>query len=147
MVFVVPFDGSARTKAALKRAKEFGSGADESLIAVAAIPDGNTSYARQMGWLASDEPYTFETVVSRLRSDVNTIAPDAKFEPLRLYKRASGSQIAKPIRKFAKNHDASTVFIGSDNAGRLITSQNSIGGRIATDRNYDVCIVRQGYEL
>lgn len=142
MVFVIPFDGSARTKAALDRAREFASGTDESLLAVTAIPGGNASYARQMGWLASDEPYNFDTIVSRLRSDVTETAPEATFEPLKVYKRASGNQIAKPIRKFAKEHDASMVFVGSDNAGRLLTAQSSIGGRICTDRNYDVCIVR-----
>jgi nucleotide-binding universal stress UspA family protein len=146
MVFVIPFDGSARTKAALRRAREFASGADESLLAVTAIPGGNASYARQRGWLASDEPYQFDTIVSRLRADVKAVAPEATFEPLQVYRRASGNQIAKPIRKFAKDHDASTVFVGSDNAGRLMTVQSSIGGRICTDQNYDVCIVRDRYQ-
>ncbi len=34
------------------------------------------------------------------------------------------------------------VFIGSENAGRLVTAVSSIGGFVATDQSYDVVIVR-----
>jgi nucleotide-binding universal stress UspA family protein len=147
MAFVIPFDGAARTKAALNRASNLSESVDESLLAVTAIPDGNATYARQMGWLASDEPFNFNTVESRLRAEVNEIAPEAQFETLQVYKRAKGSRIAKPIRKFAKEHDASMVFVGSDSAGRLVTAQSSVGGRICTDRNYDVSIIRNRYQV
>jgi nucleotide-binding universal stress UspA family protein len=142
MVFVIPFDGAARTRAALHRASELATGPEESLLAVTAIPDGNATYARQKGWLASDEPFNFNTIEARLRADVHEIEPEATFEALRVYRRATGSRLAKPIRKFAKAHDASMVFVGSDSAGRLVTAQSSVGGRICTDRNYDVSIIR-----
>ncbi len=34
------------------------------------------------------------------------------------------------------------VFIGSENAGHLVTSISSVGGSIASDDAYDVVIVR-----
>jgi len=146
MTFVVPFDGASRTKAALQRAATIGDALDESVVAVSVIPMNDPTYARQRGWLGSDEPFDLETVVRTLRERVHEIAPDATFEYERARRGASGNQIAKPIRKFAKRRDASMVFIGSENAGRLVTSQSSIGGRIATDGNYDVVLVRDQYQ-
>jgi nucleotide-binding universal stress UspA family protein len=146
MTFVVPFDGASRTKAALQRGATIGSALGESVVAVAVIPMNDTAYARQQGWLGSDEPFDLERVVTTLRERVHDIAPDATFEYERARRGASGNQIAKPIRKFAKGRDASMVFIGSENAGRLVTSQSSIGGRICTDGDYDVVLVRDQYQ-
>jgi hypothetical protein len=38
--------------------------------------------------------------------------------------------------------DASLVFVGSDNAGRMVTSISSVGGSVAADTAYDVVVVR-----
>jgi nucleotide-binding universal stress UspA family protein len=146
MTFVVPFDGASRTKAALQRADRIGAALGESVVAVTVVPMNDASYARTRGWLGSDESFDLETVVSTLRERVHDIAPDATFEYERARRGASGNQIAKPIRKFAKRRDASMVFIGSANAGRLVTSQSSIGGRICTDGAYDVVLVRGEYQ-
>jgi len=144
MTFVVPFDGAERTRTALDRAREFGAALDEEVLVVTVIPVGNAAYARQRGWLASDEPFDLETVVSTLRAQVAELAPDATFEYERIDRSVSGNSIAKPIRKFAKRNDADMVFVGSDNAGRLLTPASSVGGRIATDGAYDVVLVRSG---
>lgn len=146
MTYVVPFDGASRTKAALQRAATIGSALDESIVAVTVIPMNDASYARTRGWVGSDEPFALETIVTTLRERVHEIAPDATFEYERARRGASGNQIAKPIRKFAKRRDASMVFIGSADAGRLVTSHSSIGGRICTDSNFDVVLVRDQYQ-
>ena len=142
MSFVVPFDGSARTETALTRARKLARGVRESLFVISVIPSNNAGYARKMGWLASDEPFDGETIVSTLRSQVTDIAPAATFEYEVCSREATANSISKPIRKFAKRKDASTVVVGSDNAGRTATSASSVGGRIAADRGYDVLIVR-----
>lgn len=49
MTFVVPFDGSLRTKSALMRAAELGAALGEDVLVIAIIPSGNTTYARQRG--------------------------------------------------------------------------------------------------
>lgn len=142
MTFVVPFDGSARTKAALARARKLARGVREPLVAISVIPSNNTRYARKMGWLPSDEPFDGSAIVSTLRAQVRDIAPDATFEYETCSRDATANSIAKPIRKFAKRNDASTVVIGSDSAGRAVTRASSVGGRISSDRAYDVLIVR-----
>jgi len=142
MTFVVPFDGSARTKTALGRARELAAGVGESVVAFTAIPANNAAYARKMGWVASDEPFDVGTIAPTLRSQVHDIAPDATFEYGRCSREATANGIAKPIRKFAKRTDASTVVVGSDSAGRFVTTASSVGGRITSDGGYDVLIVR-----
>jgi nucleotide-binding universal stress UspA family protein len=142
MTFVVPFDGSARTKTALDRARKLARGVREPVSVITVIPADNASYARKMGWLASDEPFDGNAIVSTLRSQVADIAADATFEYETCSRDATANSIAKPIRKFAKRKDASTVVIGSDSAGRTVTRASSVGGRIASDDAYDVLIVR-----
>ena len=144
MTFVVPFDGSARTKAALDRARVLANGVGESLLVLAVVPSNNARYARKMGWLASDEPFDGTAIVSTLRSQVRDIAPDATFEYETCNRDATANSISKPIRKFAKRNDASTVVVGSEGAGRAVTRASSVGGRISSDTSYDVLIVRAG---
>lgn len=143
MTFVVPFDGSSEANAALARASEVGTAMGETVFAIAVIPTGNSDYARKKGWLNVGESFDLDTIVENLVATVEDIAPEATFEYEQTSRSVSGNSIAKPIRKFAKRHDASMVFIGSDNAGRLTTSLSSIGDRISTDMAYDVVIVRQ----
>lgn len=144
MTFVVPFDGSTATEAALTRARDFGDALDEAVRVISIIPSNNARYARQRGWLASDEPFDVERIAATLSTQVEEIAPDASFTYERCSRDATANSISKPIRKFAKRHDASTVFVGSDNAGRIVTTVGSVGGRISADGAYDILIVRSG---
>lgn len=143
MTFVVPFDGSAGSDAALVRASEIGTALGEAVLAVAVVPVGNAAYARSKGWLDDGDPFDLDAVVSRLEAQVAEAAPDATFESLESARTVSGNSIAKPIRRFARERDASMVFIGSNDTGRLTTSISSVGDRISTDQSYDVVIVRQ----
>jgi len=142
MTFVVPFDGSAAAEAALVRARDIGDAVGDAVLVIAVIPVGNAAYARERGWVGPSDPFDLDAVVATLREQVHDIAPDATFEYERCSRSVSGNAIAKPIRKFAKRNGASMVFVGSDDAGRLVTTLASVGGRIITDAAYDVVLVR-----
>jgi nucleotide-binding universal stress UspA family protein len=142
MTLVVPFDGSELAEAALLRATEFGVVFDESVVAVTVIPDGNAEYARERDWIESGEAFDRAAVVSKIHSQVSDLCPSADFRHFVVDRYAPSGAISKRIRKVAKREDASMVFIGSDNAGRLVTSISSVGGSVATDEAYDVVIVR-----
>lgn len=142
MTLIVPFDGSELAKTALVRATEFGNVFDEIVVAVSVIPKGNTDYARERGWIGTDEPFDMAAVVSTLHEQVTSLCPSANFRHTVVDRRAPPGSIAKRLRKVARNEDASMVFIGSENAGRLVTAVSSVGGSVATDTAYDVVIVR-----
>jgi nucleotide-binding universal stress UspA family protein len=142
MTFVVPFDGAQRTVTALERAREFADALDEDLLVVSVVPQRNAAYARERGWLPAGEPFDMKTIVTTLREQVRDIAPEAAFEFEQCSRSVTGNRIAKPVRKVAKRHDADMVFVGSDDAGRLVTTASSVGSRIATDGSYDVVLVR-----
>jgi len=146
MTFVVPFDGSTHAKSALARAGEIGSALDEELRVVTVIPRNNATYARERDWLNAGESFDLETIAAAVRAQVREVAPEAAVDYEDCSRNAKGNRIAKPIRKYAKRHGASMVFIGSDNAGRLVTSLSSVGDRISTDGSYDVVIVRTPYD-
>jgi nucleotide-binding universal stress UspA family protein len=142
MTFVVPFDGSELAAAALVRAVEFGDVLDERVVSVSVIPDGNAAYARERGWLEADEPFDREAVVATLHEDVAALAPNAEFRYETVGRRATTGTISKRLREIARKEDASMVFVGSENAGHLVSSLSSVGGTVAADDAYDVVIVR-----
>ncbi|QIO21194.1 universal stress protein [Haloarcula sp. JP-L23] len=143
MTFVVPFDDSAHARAALVRAREFADALDEDVLAISVVPNNNVDYARKAGWLGPEESFDLDAIVASLERAVHDIAPEARFEYETCVREATGNRIAKPIRKFARHNDASMVFVGSANAGRLVTTLGSVAGRISTDAAYDVVIVRR----
>jgi nucleotide-binding universal stress UspA family protein len=143
MTFVIPFDGSTLAETALVRAREFSGVLEEkSIVAVAAIPSGNAEYARDHGWLRSDEPFEMESVVEKLHKQVIDLAPSAGFRHLTVDRYAPSGTIASEVRRFADKADASMVFIGSENAGHMVTGISSVGSSVATEDSYDVVIIR-----
>ena len=142
MTLVVPFDGSELAEAALVRAVEFSGVLDEDVLAVAVIPDGKRAYARERGWVGPDEEFDMETVVSNLHQQVVNLAPSADFRHETVSQFASTGTITKQIRQVLKEEDASMVFIGSENAGRMVTDISSVGGTVASGTEYDVVLVR-----
>lgn len=143
MTLVVPFDGSELARAALVRATEFGNVFDEDVLAVSVIPKGNTDYARERGWIRPDESFDLETIVSNLHEQVTDLCPSADFRHKVVDKYTRPATIAKRVRRIARDEPASMVFIGSENAGKIVTGMSSVGESIATDDHYDVVIVRQ----
>ncbi|WP_053949218.1 universal stress protein [Halolamina sediminis] len=147
MTFLVPFDGSTLAAAALDRAVQFADTFDQPVIAAAVVPQGNTEYARDRGWMEAGEPFDHEAIVARLREQVREHAPEATFRVERASRRAPAGSIARKLRQVARKVDASMVFIGSDNAGRLVTTLSSVGGNVAADLTYDVVIVRHAKQV
>ena len=142
MTMIVPFDGSELAEAALVRATEFGDVFDEEVLAVSVIPRKNTSYARERGWIGQNEAFDLSSVVATLHEQVTGLCPSADFRHKVVDRYAQPGTIAGSLRSVAKAEDASMVFIGSENAGRLVTAVSSVGGSVATDQSYDVVIVR-----
>ncbi|WP_338738026.1 universal stress protein [Haloplanus salilacus] len=142
MAFVVPFDGSELAKTALVRAVEFGRVLDERVIAISVIPEGNASYARERGWIDRDAPFDLDAAVGTLHESVAAHAPNAEFRYAVVGRHATSGTIASRIRRMAKEADASMVFVGSENAGHVVSSLSSVGDTVAADDTYDVVIVR-----
>lgn len=142
MTFVVPFDGSDLAEAALVRASEFSTVLDERVLAVSAIPKNNAGYARERGWLEEGEPFERQSIVGRLHEQVTELAPEADYRHVIVGRFASSGTISNRLSKVAREEDASMVFIGSENAGRLVTAISSVGGAVASGETYDVVIIR-----
>jgi nucleotide-binding universal stress UspA family protein len=142
MTLVVPFDGSELAEAALVRATEFGTVFEEDVLAVSVIRKGNAKYAREHGWIGPNEEFDMETVVTTLHEQVTDLCPSSDFRHKVVDRYAPSGSVSKAIRKMAEREDASMVFIGSENAGHLVTGVSSVGESIASDDAYDVVIVR-----
>lgn len=142
MTLLAPFDGSELAEAALVRATEFGTVFDEDVLAVSVVPDGNAKYARERGWIGPNDPFDRQAVVSTLHEQVTALCPSADFRHVMVDRYARPGTIAERIRTIAKREDAAMVFVGSDNAGHLVTKVSSVGGSVAANEAYDVVIVR-----
>jgi nucleotide-binding universal stress UspA family protein len=142
MSIVVAFDGSDLSRSALQQACEVQELLDEELVVVTAIPSNNATYAREHGWIEAGEDFDGDEIKSKLQDEVENICQGVQFKPIVVGKRPSKGGIANKIRKAAKSAGATMVVLGSDNAGRIVTSLSSVGGGIATDTSYDVLIVR-----
>jgi len=142
MSFIVPFDGSALAKAGLVRACEFANALDERVLAVSVVPKGNARYARERGWIGEDEEFDLQSAVATLRGQVTELCPRSDFRYQVAGRHASPGTIAKRLRRAARQADAAMVFIGSENAGRIVSSLASIGSKVAADEAFDVVIVR-----
>ncbi|WP_053949128.1 universal stress protein [Halolamina sediminis] len=143
MVIVVPFDGTDLATTALLHAENASKLYADPVVALTAIPRGNVKYARDRRWLSADEPFDMETIVARLRGQVAEAVPESEFRHLSVPRYSSTGAISSQLRRFAKDLDASAVFIGSENAGRIVVGMGSVGGRVAADLEYDVAIIRQ----
>ena len=142
MTLVVPFDGSALAEAALVRATEFGHVFEQDVLAVSVIPKGDVSYARERGWLGPSADFDLQSVVSTLHEQVTDLCPSSDFRHEVVDRYAPAGSIAKRLRTTAREEDVSMVFIGSENAGHLVTAVSSVGGNVAAGESYDVVIVR-----
>lgn len=142
MAFVVPFDASGLAETALVRASEFGEVLDERVVAVTIIPEANEEYARERGWLGPDEGFEMDAVVSTIHERVVELVPDADFRHEVVDRYAPIGTVTTEIAKVAREVDASMLFIGSENAGRIVTAVSSVGGMVSGRVEYDVVIIR-----
>jgi len=146
MTVVVPFDGSALSIAALERASEVKSTFGGPVHAFTVVPGGNTEYARERGWVDADGVFDPGTVISAIASQVEAVEPDATFAYDVVNRYAPSGVIANRIRRYARTQNATLVVIGSNNAGRIVTSVSSVGSPVAADESYDVLLVRHERE-
>lgn len=145
MTLLVPFDGSDLSEAALDRATEFAEFRDEDVLALTVIPD-DPEYALSRGWLDPADPFDREELTERFRDRVADLAPAASFRaevPENISSMASiTTDVIRTIRAVAHDIDASVIFIGSENAGRVSTPVTSVGAPVSEDPGYDVYIIR-----
>ena len=146
MVLLVPFDGSELSKAALERATEFAEYRDEEVVALSVVPD-DEEYLQNRGLLAKNEPLDVDSLRAEFERGVREVAPDATFRCETPDSSDSMTatvidDITRTIRQVAGDVDASIIFIGSENAGRVSTPVTSVGSPISKDPRYDVHIVR-----
>ncbi|MFB6184697.1 MAG: universal stress protein [Haloarculaceae archaeon] len=146
MTLLVPYDGSALSKAALERAVEFAAFMDAEVIVLSVLPEDGVEYALQRGWLNEDESYDPGTIRDRLEAEVADLAPAATFRFQQAADLAEQSTIemdvVRTIRNVAAEVGAEIVFVGSENAGRVSTPVTSVGAPVSEDPRYDVHIVR-----
>lgn len=147
MAVLVPFDASTLSRSALRRAATLADAREEALVAATVVPRNNEEYAREKGWLGPDEEVADDDagglVRDRLGVDVRALAPDAEFRVVTADRSATPGTISNRLRALALDIGASTVVVGSASAGHFATSLSSVGGGVATDRRYDVFIVRR----
>lgn len=140
-MYLVAFDGSEYAKGALLRAVEYADPARIEVEAFTVIPN-SARFARERDWVATTDDYEFRRIVQEFHEQVTTLAPEATFEYQAVDGHVGPGRISREIRHRAINQDAEVVFIGSENAGRIVTSVSSVGGGVASTQEYDVHIVR-----
>lgn len=140
MTYLVAFDGTDRSERALSRARAFAEPTDERLVVVSVLPMDD-DLAAEYGLIEGGE-YDPEAAAQRLREQVGRVAPDAEFRVESVDAYAGKGRIASEIREVARELDADVVFVGSDNAGRVVQPVTSVGGSVASATDYDVFIVR-----
>ncbi len=141
MTFLVPYDESYLADAALTRATEYAQALDEDVVAVTVIPEDDERYASDKNWLEDGQEFDVQSIASYIHEQVVNIAPEASFR----YERSPTSApegIATEIQRIAEDEQPSVVFLGSDNAGQVVTPVTSVAGNVAEDAPYDVHIVR-----
>ncbi|WP_336134922.1 universal stress protein [Natronomonas amylolytica] len=140
MSYLVAFDGTDLSSTALRRAASFAETNGERLVVVSVLPT-DRSLAEQYGLVEGDE-YDPEAAADRLRETALDIAPDAEFRAEHIDRYAGKGQIATKIRRAARQEGADVVFVGSNNAGRIVKPIASVGDSVAGGLEYDVFIVR-----
>lgn len=112
------------------------------VVAICIIPE-SASYAREKGWIRDDEEFSARRVAENLHRQVTELTPNANFQYERVDGAASAGTISTRLRKKAHELDTSVMFIGSRNAGRIVTPLSSVASSVTADQAFDVHIVRR----
>lgn len=73
---------------------------------------------------------------------MTSLVPEADYRHAVVDRYAPTSTIANRVCRMATEEDASMVFVGSENAGRLVSTVSSVGNAVSSRADYDVVIVR-----
>jgi nucleotide-binding universal stress UspA family protein len=146
VTFLVPFDGSDPSRVGVRRAVEL---APRSIrvVAFSVVPRKHTEWARDRELLEVDEEYSNERVVSRLQDRAHDVDDDVVFQHTTVDRYAPTGTISHEIRSFARDVDAKMVFVGSERAGGIVSTLQSVGSSVASDDAYDVVLVRRQESL
>jgi nucleotide-binding universal stress UspA family protein len=140
VTYLIAYDGTDLAETALERARSLATAMEEDLVVATVVPE-STDYALEHGWIDAGEPFSVEAVVGALEGRVAETAPDATFEYRRVGRHAQPGTIASKLREMARGVEADTVFVGSENAGRVVVPLTSVAGSVASG-DYDVYVVR-----
>jgi nucleotide-binding universal stress UspA family protein len=140
MVFLVPYDGSTVSEAALDRAVEHGAALDEQVVAVSLIPTGS-EYAERRKWIEPDEEFAVESARKELKRKIVETTDQSERPLVGMGASSPGNGVTDRIRRVAIEVDASVLFVGtnSDSAEDRLTTPF---GTVSQDREYDVHLVR-----
>jgi hypothetical protein len=156
MTFLVPFDGSDLAKSALVKARAYSTAIDDGppelaqlladtsqldLVAVSIIPN-SSRYAIEQDWVNSRTEFSVRKIAESFHKETLDLAPSAQFVYETVTGTASAGLIGRRLRDKALEYNASTVFIGSENAGRIVTPVSSVSRSITGDDHYDIHLVR-----
>jgi nucleotide-binding universal stress UspA family protein len=139
MVFLVPFDGSAVSEAALARAVEHGTALGEDILAVSLVPTG-WEYAERRRWIEPDEEFAAETASTDLRRKIAEATDDAERTFDEPGAQSPEDGISNRVRRIAREVDASVLFVGAD-----VTGEDALRtpfGEVAVHDEYDLYVVR-----
>ena len=144
MVFLVPFDGSASSEAALARAVEHGAAMGEEVVAVSFVPTGDR-YAQRRRWIEPDEDFAVETASADLRRKIEETTDDAERQFTEPGAESPGDGVSKQVRQTAVDVGASVVFVGThDGATDAEDPMTTPFGSVDADGPYDLHLVRRG---
>ncbi len=139
MVFLVPYDGSSVSEAALDRAVEHGKALDKDVVAVTFIPTGS-EYAERRKWIQPAEEFAIESARAELKRKIEETTDDSE----RNYLDSGASVengVGDHIRRIAHEVDASTVYVGAVDDEEESEYRTPFG-EITTNETYDLHLVR-----
>jgi nucleotide-binding universal stress UspA family protein len=141
MVFLVPFDGSPVSEAALARAIEHGRALEQEVVAVSFVPTG-TEYAERRKWVHPDEEFAAETASAALRRKIEEATDEAERTFTESGAQSPGG-LTDHVRRVARDVDASVLFVGTDDTED--TENPGLPtpfGEVGNGGDYDVYLVR-----
>jgi nucleotide-binding universal stress UspA family protein len=143
MVFLVPFDGSAASEAALERAIEHGKALGCDVVAVSFVPTGET-YAERRKWIEPSEAFAVETASAELRRKIEETTDRAERNFTDPGAEARGSGVSRHVRQVASDVGANVVFVGVSDDYTGEDGQLTAFGGVSRDAPYDLHLVRTG---
>jgi nucleotide-binding universal stress UspA family protein len=140
MVFLVPYDGSSVSEAALRRAVEHGAALGEEVVAVSLIPTGS-EYAERRKWIEPQDEFAVESARSELKRKIAETTDQSERPLVGSGASSLRDGVTDRIRRVASEVDASILFVGtsSESADQRLTTPF---GTVDQEGEYDVHLVR-----
>lgn len=140
MVFLVPYDGSSVSEAALDRAIEHGKALGEEVVAVTFVATGS-EYAERRKWIEPDEDFAVESARAELERKIEEMTDTAERNYLDSGATSLENGVTDHVTRVAGEVGAETLYVGTSDD----TDDSQVRtpfGRIAQQADYDVHLVR-----